>query len=52
MVELDYFINGKGQQRFILTDSETGEIVDDAQGYGYKSAEAAYKCWTYKIHNF
>lgn len=24
--------------RFVIVDLETGEILDDAQGYGYKSA--------------
>jgi hypothetical protein len=27
---------------------ESGEIVDDAQGYGYKSAQKAYAGWAYK----
>lgn len=35
-------------ERFVLVDVETGEIVDDAQGYGYKSKQKAYACWAYK----
>ena len=50
-VIIDTFINEKGKQRFILRDSLTGEIVDDAQGWGYKTADNAYKCWTYKKYN-
>lgn len=34
--------------RYILIDPATYEIVDDAQGYGYKSAQKAYACWSYK----
>ena len=34
--------------RFVLIDKETGEIVDDAQGYGYKTEKKAYACWAYK----
>ena len=25
-------------RRYVVVDAATGEIVDDAQGYGYKSA--------------
>lgn len=34
--------------RFIIIDAETGETLDDAQGYGYKTAQNAYRCWYYK----
>lgn len=34
--------------RYVLVDTDTGEIVDDAQGYGYKSAQGAYAAWGYK----
>lgn len=33
--------------RYILVDQETGEVLDDAQGYGYKSIRNAYASWTY-----
>ena len=36
------------EPRYVVIDTETGEIVDDAQGYGYKSKQNAYKAWTYK----
>jgi len=36
------------QERFVLMDDETGEIVDDAQGYGYKTVQGAYKAYRYK----
>lgn len=33
---------------YAIADAETGEILDDAQGYGYKTAQNAYRCWYYK----
>lgn len=35
--------------RFVIVDIETGEILDDAQGYGYKTAQKAYAGYNYKI---
>ena len=34
--------------RYICVDPETGEILDDAQGYGYKSAQKAHAAFQYK----
>ena len=34
--------------RYAIMDMESGKIVDDAQGYGYKSAQKAYAGWAYK----
>lgn len=33
--------------RYAVYDSETGELLDDAQGYGYKSEEKALRGWKY-----
>ena len=33
--------------RYIILDKHTGEILDDAQGYGYKSPSKAYAAWAY-----
>ena len=38
----------KSKIRYVIKDMETGMIVDDAQGYGYKSAQKAYAGWAYK----
>lgn len=50
--EIEYgFIEGTytiKEWRYIIVDAETGEILDDAQGYGYKTKQNAYKCWGYK----
>ena len=34
--------------RYIIIDKETGEVLDDAQGYGYKTKRNAYACFGYK----
>lgn len=37
--------------RFVIVDEATGEVLDDAQGYGYKSAQNAYAAWSYKTRS-
>ena len=37
--------------RFRIISTETGEILDDAQGYGYKTAQKAYSAYTYKTRD-
>lgn len=37
--------------RFIIIDLDTGKIIDDAQGYGYKTKQKAYAAFYYKKHN-
>lgn len=34
--------------RYQIINTETGEILDDAQGYGYRSAQKAYAAYNYK----
>ncbi|WP_226363107.1 hypothetical protein [Pseudonocardia sp. ICBG1142] len=34
--------------RHVVVDVTTGEIIDDAQGYGYKSVQNAYRAHGYK----
>lgn len=36
------------EDRYVIVDKDTGEILDDAQGYGFRTAEKAYKCYHYK----
>lgn len=31
----------RGEARYVIVDAATGEVLDDAQGYGYKSAQRA-----------
>ncbi len=35
-------------ERYIVIDEDTGETLDDAQGYGFKTYEKALACWRYK----
>lgn len=43
--DFDYKVK---ESRYRIVDTETGEILDDAQGYGYKTAQNAHKAWYYK----
>lgn len=36
------------ETRYIVIDAETGEILDDAQGYGFKTAQKAHAAWGWK----
>ena len=36
------------EKRYIVVDVETGKILDNAQGYGYKSIRKAYSAYGYK----
>jgi hypothetical protein len=38
----------KKDDKFVIIDTETGEILDDAQGYGYTTAQKAYKGYGWK----
>jgi hypothetical protein len=35
-------------RRYVVVDAATGAIVDDAQGYGYKTAQNAHRAHAYK----
>lgn len=37
--------------RYVVIDKETNEILDDAQGYGYKDIKGAYAAWGYKTRD-
>lgn len=37
-----------GNPRYILIDADTGEVLDDAQGYGYKTQRKAHAAYSYK----
>ena len=38
-------------KRYIVISTDTGEILDDAQGFGYKSVQKAYSAYSYKIRD-
>lgn len=33
--------------RYVIINSETGEVLDDAQGYGYRTPQKAYAAYSY-----
>ena len=37
--------------RYVVVDKDTGEVLDNAQGYGYRTVQAAYKAWAYKTRD-
>ena len=41
-------LSSRRSERYVIVDTETGEILDDAQGFGYKSASKAYAAFNYK----
>lgn len=38
----------KWETRYCIIDAETGEVLDDAQGYGYKTVQKAHAGYGYK----
>lgn len=39
------------ETRFCIVSTDTGEVLDDAQGYGYKTAQKAYSAYAYKTRD-
>ena len=35
-------------RRYVVVDAATGAVIDDAQGYGYKTAQNAHRAHAYK----
>ena len=44
-------LSKRDKKRWVIIDSETGEILDNAQGYGYKSPQNAYKGYAYSTRD-
>ena len=44
-------LSSKYDRRYVVVDKETGAILDDAQGYGYKTVRGAYAAWAYKTRD-
>ena len=40
-----------GEYRYVIIEKNTGKLLDDAQGYGYKTAQGAHKAGWYKYQN-
>ena len=41
-------LSDRYDKRYVIIDEETGEVLDDAQGYGYRTPQKAYAAWAYK----
>ena len=41
-------LGNRYDSRYVIVSTETGEILDDAQGYGYRTAQKAYAAYAYK----
>lgn len=41
-------LSSRYDKRYVIANSRSGNILDDAQGYGYKSAANARAAWLYK----
>ena len=41
-------LSSRYDKRFVVVDEETGNVLDDAQGYGYKNKQKAMAAWSYK----
>ena len=46
--KVGYEIVSFGNFRFAISD-ESGKVVDDAQGYGYKTKQSAFKAMSWKL---
>ena len=38
-----------GEVRYVIVEKNTGKLLDDAQSYGYKTAQGAHKAGWYKF---
>ncbi|QNJ89942.1 hypothetical protein HZU40_00320 (plasmid) [Mycolicibacterium fluoranthenivorans] len=41
-------LSDRFEKRYVVVDEATGDVVDDAQGYGYKTAQNAHRAHAYK----
>jgi hypothetical protein len=40
-------LSDRFEKRYVIVDAATGDVVDDAQGYGYKTAQNAHRAHAY-----
>lgn len=38
-------------RRYVIIDTETGQVIDDSQGYGYKTIRKAYEGFSYRFQS-
>lgn len=52
IVAMSYKPEGSySETRYVIMNKETGEVLDDAQGYGYRSAQKAYAAYAWKTRD-
>lgn len=44
-------LSSEYDKRYVVVDKDSGEILDDAQGWGYKSVQKAYAAYSYKTRD-
>lgn len=40
-------LSKQNKKRYVVVDKDTGEVLDNAQGYGYKTIQGAYAAYGY-----
>lgn len=40
----------RGEYRYRIVDAKSNKVIDDAQGYGFKTSKKAFACLYYKIN--
>lgn len=53
LAQIDYRVVPQmygNKTRYVIVNT-AGIIMDDAQGYGYKTEKAAHRCWCWKKYN-
>ena len=44
-------LSSEYDKRYVVVDKDTGQVLDDAQGWGYKSIQKAYAAYSYKTRD-
>ena len=47
----DKNLSSQYDKRYVVIDKDTGEVLDNAQGYGYRSVQKAYAAYGYKTRD-
>ena len=40
----------RGEYRYRIVDAKSNKVIDDAQGYGFKTSQKAFACLYYKLN--
>ena len=51
VAKLSERLSSSYDKRYVIVNTSTGEILDDAQGYGYRSPQKAYAGYAYKTRD-